>query len=260
MKLMSFDIDWTKIESDFSLNESIKCHLNSYLRSIDLPDYVSNLRILDFSIGKVPPNIILREISDPLEDFYQALNEDIEEGAKRVEPNPNDIQFLTEVEYKGDLLITIAADLVLHYPTKSFMTLPVKLTISNIGIHSLCLLAYLSKQVFISFLCDVSDGTLDKNESILDTSGSLLAPRRSLERILVLRTMKIETEIGEQYQGEGSVLRSVGKLEQFLLENFKEVLRKELSWPSWINLDLLDEDDDDSASSELASEDKPVES
>lgn len=259
---MSFDIDWTKIESDAGLNESIKCHLNSYLQSIELPDYVSNLRILDFSIGKVPPNIILREISDPLDDFYQALNEDIEsvDGAKPVERNPNDVQFLTEIEYKGDLLITIAADLVLHYPTKSFMTLPVKLTISNVGIHSLCLIAYLSKQVFISFLCDVSDSMLDKNESILDTSGSLLAPKRSLERILILRSMKIETEIGEQCQGEGSVLRSVGKLEQFLLENFKEVLRKELSWPSWINLDLSNDDDreDDLARPEPASEDRPV--
>lgn len=259
---MSFDIDWTKIESDTGLNESIKCHLNSYLQSIELPDYVSNLRILDFSIGKVPPNIILREISDPLDDFYQALNEDIEDvdGAKPVERNPNDVQFLTEIEYKGDLLITIAADLVLHYPTKSFMTLPVKLTISNVGIHSLCLIAYLSKQVFISFLCDVSDSMLDKNESILDTSGSLLAPKRSLERILILRSMKIETEIGEQCQGEGSVLRSVGKLEQFLLENFKEVLRKELSWPSWINLDLSNDDDaeDNLTRPEPASEDRPV--
>ncbi|QLQ82189.1 hypothetical protein HG537_0G04440 [Torulaspora globosa] len=258
---MSFDIDWTKIESDAGLNESIKCHLNSYLQSIDLPDYVSNLRILDFSIGKVPPNIILREISDPLDDFYQALNEDIDiDNAKPVERNPNDVQFLTEIEYKGDLLITIAADLVLHYPTKSFMTLPVKLTISNVGIHSLCLIAYLSKQIFVSFLCDVSDSMLDKNESILDTSGSLLAPKRSLERILILRTMKIETEIGEQCQGEGSVLRSVGKLEQFLLENFKEVLRKELSWPSWINLDLSNNDDsnEDFAQRDPTSEDSSI--
>lgn len=251
---MSFDIDWTKLESDSSLNESIKSHLNSYLQSIDLPDYVGNLRILDFSIGEVPPNIILREISDPLDEFYQALNEDIEEqeSARPIERSPNDVQFLTEVEYKGDLLITISADLVLHYPTKNFMTLPVKLTISNIGIHSLCLLAYLSRQIFVSFLCDVSDSALDKNESILDTSSSLLAPRRSLERILILRTMKIETEIGEQYQGEGSVLRSVGKLEQFLLENFKDVLRKELSWPSWINLDLSNDDEQEDSDNEEA--------
>lgn len=241
---MSFDIDWTKLESDSRLNKSIKSHLNSYLQSINLPSYVSNLRLIDFSIGKIAPNITLREISDPLDDFYQALNEE-QEGGKTLEPSPNDIQFLTEIEYKGDLLITLAADLVLHYPTEGFMTLPVKLTISNIGIHSLCLIAYLAKQLFISFVCDVSDTKLDNDESVLDPAGPVLAPRRSLERIFIIRSMKIETEIGEQYLGEGSVLRSVGKLEQYLLENLKDVLRKELSWPSWIDLDLGNDNEDD---------------
>lgn len=241
---MSFDIDWTKLESDSRLNKSIKSHLNSYVQSINLPSYVSNLRILDFSIGKIAPNITLREISDPLEDFYEALNEEQDTG-KPVKPSPNDIQFLTEIEYKGDLLITLAADLVLHYPTEGFMTLPVKLTISNIGIHSLCLLAHLAKQLFISFICDVSDVKLDNDESVLDPAGPVLAARRSLERILIIRSMKIETEIGEQYLGEGSVLRSVGKLEQFLLENLKDILRKELSWPSWINLDFGNESEDE---------------
>lgn len=241
---MSFDIDWSKIESDTRLNKSIKDRLNSYVQSINLPSYVDNLRILDFSIGKVAPHITLRKISDPLDEFYKALNEEQEVG-RTVEPSPNDIQLLTDIEYKGDLLITLAADLVLHYPTERFMTLPVKLTISNIGLHSLCLIAYLAKQVFISFVCDVSDERLDNDEtSIIDPSGPLLAPRRSLERILIIRSMKIESEIGEQYLGEGSVLRSVGKLEQFLLENLKEVLRKELSWPSWINLDLSNDDDE----------------
>lgn len=247
--VMSFDIDWSELESDARLNESIKTHLNSYLQSIDLPNYVSNLRILDFSLGKIAPKIILREISDPLDDFYTALNEDeaktddnTESGA-HIRPSPNDIQFLTEVEYKGDLLITLAANLILHYPTANFMTLPVKLTISNIGMHSLCLIAYLAKQLFISFLCDVSDTVLDDNDSILDPTGPVLAPRRSLERILIVRSMKIETEIGQQYEGDGSILRSVGKLEQFLLEKFKDLLRKELGWPSWINLDFEDDTD-----------------
>lgn len=244
---MSFEIDWSELESDTRLSESIKSHLNSYVQSINLPNYVNNLRILDFSIGKIAPNITLREISDPLEEFYKALNDDVEgeENPSVISPSPNDIQFLTEVEYKGDLLITLAADLVLHYPTEDFMTLPVKLTISNVGIHSLCLIAYLARQVFISFLCDVSDAKLDNNESILDPTGAVLAPRRSLERILIVRSMKIETEIGEQYQGEGSVLRSVGKLEQFLLEKFKGLLRKELSWPSWINLDFGSDSSDE---------------
>ncbi|AQZ10271.1 MDM12 (YOL009C) [Zygosaccharomyces parabailii] len=239
---MSFDIDWSNVESDTRLNQSIKNHLNMYLGSITLPSYVCNLRILDFSLGKIAPNITLREISDPLDEFYRALNEqeteDDDGGEGSVKPSPSDIQFLVETEYKGDLLVTLAADLVLNYPSDSFMKLPVKLTISNVGLHSLCLVAYLSKHLLISFLCDISDSALDGNESILDPQGRVLSPRRSLERISIIRSMKIETEIGQQFNGEGSVLRSVGRLEQFLLELFKNLLRKEVSWPSWIELDF----------------------
>ncbi|GAV53024.1 hypothetical protein ZYGR_0AI03060 [Zygosaccharomyces rouxii] len=239
---MSFDIHWSNLESDTRLNESIKDHLNTYLGTISLPSYVCNLRILDFSLGKTAPNITLREISDPLDELYRGLNEDEPEV---ITPSPNDIQFLVEVEYKGDLLVTLAADLVLNYPSDNFMTLPVKLTISNVGLHSLCLVAYLSKHLLISFLCDISDVDLDGNESLLDPKGHVLSPRRSLDRISIIRNMKIETEIGQQHSGEGSVLRSVGRLEQFLLEIFKDLLRKEVSWPSWIELDFNDDDEAD---------------
>lgn len=242
---MSFDIDWTNLESDTRLNESIKNHLNMYLGSITLPSYVCNLRILDFSLGKIAPNITLREVTDPLEEFYNALNEeeaDMGNEGGKIAPSPSDIQFLVETEYKGDLLVTLAADLVLNYPSDNFMKLPIKLTISNVGLHSLCLVSYLSKHLLISFLCDISDSVLDGNESILDPQGRVLSPRRSLERISIIRSMKIETEIGQQYNGEGSVLRSVGRLEQFLLELFKDLLRKEVSWPSWIELDFNDDE------------------
>nr|5YK7_B Chain B, Mitochondrial distribution and morphology protein 12 [Saccharomyces cerevisiae S288C]5YK7_D Chain D, Mitochondrial distribution and morphology protein 12 [Saccharomyces cerevisiae S288C] len=208
---MSFDINWSTLESDNRLNDLIRKHLNSYLQNTQLPSYVSNLRVLDFDLGKVGPAITLKEITDPLDEFYDSIREEGGSGG-----SPNDIQFLLEVEYKGDLLVTIGADLVLNYPVEKFMTLPVKLSISDIGLHSLCIVACLSKQLFLSFLCD---------------GGS------------IVRSMKIETEIGEQYQGQGSVLRSVGELEQFLFTIFKDFLRKELAWPSWINLDFNDGDE-----------------
>ncbi|CAI4051133.1 hypothetical protein SKDZ_15G1450 [Saccharomyces kudriavzevii ZP591] len=270
---MSFDINWSTLESDNRLNDLIKKHLNSYLQNTQLPSYVSNLRVLDFDLGKAGPAITLKEITDPLNEFYDSIREELEdEEAKEsdenedrperiitergvadqntlnedseplvVMPSPNDMQFLLEVEYKGDLLVTIGADLVLNYPVEKFMTLPVKLSISDIGLHSLCIAAYLSKQLFFSFLCDVSDPALDDNQVVLDPKGPILAATKPLERISIVRSMKIETEIGEQYQGQGSVLRSVGELEQFLFTIFKDFLRKELAWPSWINLDFNDD-------------------
>ncbi|CCD23932.1 ERMES complex subunit MDM12 NDAI_0C02720 [Naumovozyma dairenensis CBS 421] len=246
---MSFDINWDNIGNDSALNLIIKNQLSSYLQSISLPSYVRNLQITDFSLGKIAPKITLKEINDPLQDFYDALNEDLDSSCDDdwVAPSPSDVQFLIEVEYTGDLLISLSADLVLNYPSKEFITLPLKFGITDLGIHSLCLVAYMSKQIFISFLCDVSDPILDNDthntESILDPNGSLMAPKRPFERISIIRSLKIDTEIGEQLQGEGSILKNVGKLEQFLLEKFKDLLRQELAWPSWINLDMTGEED-----------------
>lgn len=256
---MSFEINWDKLQEDTRINQSIKDFFNDHLRSISLPSYVNNVQVTNFSLGNIPPHITLKQIDDPLEEFYDYIskesNEKIESTSDEIEHDPqcpivmdgkqNDIQFLVEIDYKGDMLIEVGAELVLNYPSPTFMTLPVKLSISDIGMHSLCLIAYLSKQLFISFLCDVSDPILDNSESILDTNGPNFMSKRSLERISLIRSIKIQSEIGEYKDGEGSTLRSVGKLEQFLVEIFRNALRKEAAWPSWINLDFDDDVDDD---------------
>lgn len=259
---MSFDINWSELENDSQLNEFICNKLNSYLSSIHLPSYVRNLKIAGFKFGETAPKVILRQISDPLQEFYDAINSNDPDGSdnngdfdeensigytpkEKIKPSPNDIQFLTEVEYRGDLLITLNAELVLNYPSENFMALPVKLTVSKLGFHSLCITSYLSKQLFFSFLCDVSDAALDNDDLILDTTGPAVTARRPLERISIIRSMSVHTEIGEQYQQDGSILRSVGKLEQFLLEKLKDFLRKEVAWPSWINLDFSELEDDE---------------
>ncbi|AET38555.1 ERMES complex subunit MDM12 Ecym_3041 [Eremothecium cymbalariae DBVPG len=238
---MSFDINWNKVNEDPKVNQNIKDFLNSYLESIVLPSYVNNIQMTKFKLGELPPNIILKKIDDPLHEFYEAVA--AETGS--IGDRKSDLQFLVEVDYKGDMLIEISAELVLNYPSPNFMRLPVKLTISDIGLHSLCLISYLQNQLFISFLCDVSDPILDDAETILDTTGPTFLGSKSLDRISLIRSMKIQTEIGQQDVGEGTILRSVGKLEQFLSDIFKNMLRKEAAWPSWINLDFNEYEEDD---------------
>ncbi|SCU81750.1 LAMI_0B07514g1_1 [Lachancea mirantina] len=271
---MSFEINWENVGKDAGINFSIKSFINSHLESIELPSYVRSLQVTKFDFGSTPPNVILKEISDPLEDFYQAVAED-QDGEIPMPPlldpslencetggdKESDVQFLVEFDYKGNMVIEVCAELVLNYPSPSFMTLPVKLSISDIGIHSLCLIAYLAKQVFVSFLCDVSDPILDSKDSLMDASSANFLGKRSLERISLIRSIKISSEVGEHNNGEGSVLRSVGKLEQFLLEVVKNMLRNEAAWPSWINLDFNDEHDDDNDNdndNEDARDEKPT--
>ncbi|KAL3231672.1 Mitochondrial distribution and morphology protein 12 [Nakaseomyces bracarensis] len=258
---MSFEIDWKKLTSDQQLNDKIKEGLNRYFKAIQLPSYVSGIELIDFGFGKISPNVVLRDISSPLQDFYDAINEEIDEensisdenydgtssdetGAEErqhVERKESDVQFLMELEYKGDISLTLTAELVLNYPVEKFMTLPLKITISSIGLHSLCLISYVSRQLFVSMLCDVSDPILDDVDCVLDPNGPVLLTNRPFERISIIRSMKIETEIGDQYKEDGSTLRSVNQLEEFIKQKMKDFLRKELAWPSWVNLDFNEE-------------------
>ncbi|AAS51215.2 ACL013Cp [Eremothecium gossypii ATCC 10895] len=250
---MSFDINWNKINEDSTINQRARAFLNEHLESLQLPSYVSNIKMTDFKLGTIPPRITLKQIDNPLDDFYEALRL---EGAS-IGGRDTDVQFLMEVDYKGDMLIELSAELVLNYPSPNFMQLPVKLTISDIGIHSLCLVAYLQRQLFISFLCDVSDPALDNVESPLDSNGPAFLGSKAVERISLIRSIKIQTEIGPQDLSEGTILRSVGKLEQFLSDVFKNLLRKEAAWPSWINLDFNEDVSADVESSSSAEESLP---
>ncbi|CCH58895.1 hypothetical protein TBLA_0B00510 [Henningerozyma blattae CBS 6284] len=269
---MSLDINWEEIKDDPNLVISIKESLNDFIESIHLPSYVNNLQIKHLNLGETGPNIILRQITDPLEDFYKAIRDEQDVGnpghpsltgsayqQQTLSPieDPNkqpstredvakavhDIQCLAELEYVGDLSLTLTASLTLNYPSTNFVTLPIKLKISGIQIHSLCLLAYLSNQLFVSILCDINDPIIDNREFSNDSFNPIFANKNSLERISIIRNMKIETEIGQEYQGEGSVLKSIGQLEELLLEKLKTFLRNELAWPNWLNLDFNDESD-----------------
>lgn len=239
---MSLEIDWESIRGDPNVNKSINEFLNLRLQELELPSYVNNLKVTNFDLGAIAPEITLKQMDDPLDEFYTYLQEEGEIDGESMNDKNTDMQLLVELDYKGDMSIEVTAELVLNYPSPQFMLLPVKLRINDIGMHCLCLFAYLKKQMFISFLCDVSDPLLEDNKLQVDPNGPNFMGKRSLERISLIRNIKIHTELGQQEQGEGSVLRSVGKLEEFLVDIFRSLLRKEAAWPSWINLDFTTED------------------
>ncbi|CAK9441983.1 uncharacterized protein LODBEIA_P57960 [Lodderomyces beijingensis] len=67
---MSFDINWSKLTTDSNINGSIKEFLHDQLQGLSLPSYISNLEVVDFNLGDIPPEITIRHIGDPFEDFY----------------------------------------------------------------------------------------------------------------------------------------------------------------------------------------------
>ncbi|KAK9379714.1 uncharacterized protein V2V93DRAFT_57806 [Kockiozyma suomiensis] len=139
-----------------------------------------------------------------------------------------DLQFLLRVVYKGDVRIVITTTLRLNYPAPGFLTLPVRLTVTGFEIDAMAVLAYISRRVHFSFISDVGN-----SGSVTD--GAMSSP--SARHFEVLRNIKVESEIGDQ-EGKGSVLKNVGKVERFVLDRLRAIVRDELAWPGWITFEF----------------------
>jgi distribution and morphology protein 12 len=136
----------------------------------------------------------------------------------------NDIQLYLQISYKGDIKVGIETTLLVNYPSPNFVSLPLKLNITGLEISSIAALAYIERKIHFSFICD-----LDADGNPVTISGH--------DRVEIIKDIKIESEIGDQ-EGNGPVLRNVGKLERFLLDRLRHLARDELAWPGWITLEI----------------------
>ncbi|KAK7204930.1 hypothetical protein BZA70DRAFT_278700 [Myxozyma melibiosi] len=142
-----------------------------------------------------------------------------------------DLQFLIHVLYKGDMRIVLTATLRLNYPAPGFLTLPVRLTVTGFEVDAMAVLTYISRRIHFSFISDVggNGGTGSVSEGMMSTP--------SARHFEVLRNIKVESEIGDQ-DGKGSVLKNVGKVERFVLDRLRAIVRDELAWPGWITFEF----------------------
>ncbi|KAG7709968.1 hypothetical protein KL914_000878 [Ogataea haglerorum] len=327
---MSFDIDWDSISNDASINSQLSDFLNDKLSSIALPNYLSGLKVVKFSLGHKSPELTIRDIDQPFEEFYSEIEPPAQPKSKPVpvtplkasskahldvsrSPSPasvlvgglsspvgtprgslllprtnsyglglgafglreiheepeashvqepekkdtrrsdNDIQFSLDFKFNSNIYIEVVCNLLINYPTHEFIKLPVRLKITHFQIHSLAVVAYVQKRVFISFLCDIDDeeaahesgeeGRQDsRKSSVSEIPHTVLSSR---DRIDIIRNLKIEGELGSHQDSPslnpGSVLRNIGKIEKFLVGAIRNILIEELAWPSWIELDLTEE-------------------
>lgn len=360
---MSFDINWDHLVADDTINDVIKEFLDQQFQNLPLPSYISNVSVTDFSLGSQPPNITIRHIGDPFDEFYKEDNDADDQANTSLErqssnstnndddddssddsdfndtinntksnlldesrillPSPtldsvfssnhnynmmnvglgnlnngsthtgsdtpttifsqnpynnlrntsttsklytikkpqisrddNDIQFVVEIDYHGDLHIGVTVNLLVNYPSSNFITLPIKLHISDLVIHSIAAIAYLKHSVYFSFLCDINEANPDyfspqRSRSTSATNAHInnggnfvdyITAPINRERIDIIRKVRIESEIGEI---ENNVLRNVGKVERFLSEQLRTIIRNEIAWPGWVCFDLNQDIDDD---------------
>lgn len=146
---------------------------------------------------------------------------------------PSDLQVVTRVKYSGDVRMTLTAEILLDYPMPSFVGIPLKLAITGLTFDGFSIVAWIKRKMHFCFLESEDAATLVGENVAADhrrEKGGKDDPRSSLPG--PLREIHVESEIGRQEDGK-QVLKNVGKVEKFVLEQVRKIFEEEFVFPSY---------------------------
>lgn len=158
--------------------------------------------------------------------------------SKRLTPDPMDTQIVLHTSYTGTVRLSITAEILLDYPMPSFVGIPLKLNITGLSFDGVALIAYLRKRAHFCFLgpddAQALIGVEGHNYSGEDTrQGGGRESNPENDRLGgLLREIRVESEIGRK-EGGKQVLKNVGKVEKFVLEQVRRIFEDEFVWPSF---------------------------
>ncbi|KAI1749613.1 hypothetical protein F4782DRAFT_512395 [Xylaria castorea] len=79
---MSIDLNWDTLTGGpdgAALAERIRDFIHVKFQAVPLPRFIKSVTVHEFAFGKIPPSIVLKDICDPLPDFYEEDYEPDEE-------------------------------------------------------------------------------------------------------------------------------------------------------------------------------------
>ncbi|KAL9002270.1 MAG: hypothetical protein Q9188_004782 [Gyalolechia gomerana] len=148
-----------------------------------------------------------------------------------VEPDPSDVQIVLHISYSGSVRLSITAEILLDYPMPSFVGIPLKLNITGLSFDGVALVAYLRKKAHFCFLGPEDARTLVGSETGIQATND--GNEKGVEGLGgLLKEIQVESEIGRQ-EGGKQVLKNVGKVEKFVLEQVRRIFEEEFVWPSF---------------------------
>lgn len=161
---------------------------------------------------------------------------------KNLTPDPMDTQIVLHISYAGTVRVSMTAEILLDYPMPSFVGIPLKLNITGLSFDGVALIAHLRKRAHFCFLSPDDAQTLvgveghgHEGESGSHEGGRGSGGTRDWgnERLGgLLREIRVESEIGRK-EGGKQVLKNVGKVEKFVLEQVRMIFEDEFVWPSF---------------------------
>lgn len=164
-----------------------------------------------------------------------------------------DLQTTLHIVYDGDMSLGLTAEVMLDYPMPSFVGIPLELRICGIKFDGVGVVAYLRGRQQMPEEGDGDGGTeksrgkvkfcfLGEEEARVLLAGEVEGEgeggpekRGEMEGTGgggLLKEIRIESEIGRKGEGK-QVLKNVGKVERFVLEQVRRIFEEEFVWPSF---------------------------
>ncbi|KAI9817098.1 MAG: Mitochondrial distribution and morphology protein 12 [Pycnora praestabilis] len=152
------------------------------------------------------------------------------------EKRADDFQVVSRVRYAGDVKLSLTAEILLDYPMPSFVGIPLKLNITGLSFDGVAVTAYIRKRAHFCFLspddADALVGADDYDPTSLTQVGRQESAQASRPKVGgLLQEIKVESEIGQKENGK-QVLKNVGKVERFVLEQVRRIFEDEFVYPS----------------------------
>ena len=157
-----------------------------------------------------------------------------------------DLQTTLHISYRGSLSLSLTAEILLDYPMPSFVGIPLKLQITGLSFDGVALLAYLRhhrrrhaagaeeekerRKVHFCFLGREDARVMVGEDGDGEPDGDGDGDGDGLGGLL--REIRVSSEIGRQ-EGGKQVLKNVGKVERFVLEQVRRIFEDEFVWPSF---------------------------
>ena len=149
------------------------------------------------------------------------------------------------MSYSGSVRISLTVQILLDLPMPSFIGIPMKLNIVGISFDGVALIAYLKKRAHFCFLAQedaaamLGDEYAAQEELYGDAAGESRATNDLKgESTLaaaaggLFKDIRVESEIGQK-EGGKQVLKNVGKVEKFVLEQVRKIFEDEVVYPSY---------------------------
>ncbi|OQO01994.1 hypothetical protein B0A48_12467 [Cryoendolithus antarcticus] len=152
--------------------------------------------------------------------------------------SPEDLQIVFHATYSGDVKLALTAEVFLDYPMPSFVGIPLKLNITGVTFDGVGLLAYIERKAHLCFLAPEDAEALVGSGAAMNETTDTTSNRDGDAAIKthniggLIEHIRIESEMGESESGR-QVLKNVGKIEKFILEQVQRIFEDEFVYPSF---------------------------